>query len=547
MVHVEVRVHVVEVPAAAPPRGVHAPSVQVRQGNRRPKLVAYKPLHAPEEPVFGGLRAFQLGWRKPAAVVRTVLVDERDTDDPRLVGPTPSGVWIDVRQPLLCKPREIRRRRVVRAHGVLEFHHLEVAVPVHPALAVRNAARDVQVGRYVDAVLEERGDERVQLRQVLRVYLRAVLGAVGENPVVVVQPHCVVAKPRKPLREDVRLLLGLPVVCAEAEIDAVEALRHPRTVGELKVPISHDDPPVFPRRGVDAADGREVKRASGLHRRRGAHGNPVFSGDDLHRSRRHKRHSRRRGQRCAEAVHLPGRKGLCGTHYAELESAAKLGVVLHEHIVRTVKSHLAARRAVPPDEDNRPYALAVSEVEIAADLRERQRLPVVLVLAAVELVERNLHAEEKLLDLDRVVDRHKPASGDLPVGQLYERGIPPARGGTPVHLERNDAATVLAARCAVDDIPPRKESLRPDRYARRLKFNLCAASALEDLSRRNHPGEARRRHEHEFLHRASPFPPPPAGNGRVRPSESFGRTSMAAPSKLKTVNPRYPRLRAITI
>ena len=89
---------------------------------------------------------------------------------------------------------------------------------------------------------------------------------------------------------------------------------------------------------------------------------------------------------------------------------------------------------------------------------------------------------------------------------------------------------------------------------RKEKVNYTEMTASIDncdskwaVSRRNHPGEARRRHEHEFLHRASPFAPPPAGNGRVRPSESFGRTSMAAPSKLKTVNPRYPRLRAITI
>ena len=129
-----------------------------------------------------------------------------------------------------------------------------MSVLVYSALTVRHAARDIQVGRHVDPVLEERGNKRVELGHVAGVYRRPVLGAGHKHPVVVVQPHGVVSKQRKPLSKAVGLLLRLPVVRAEAQVHAVEALLYARTLLELEVPVSHHDASVFAGRRVDAAN-----------------------------------------------------------------------------------------------------------------------------------------------------------------------------------------------------------------------------------------------------------------------------------------------------
>ena len=186
------------------------------------------------------------------------FVYEREEREGRLVGPTATGLGVDVVEKLAREVEIVPEGTIVEEHKLLVFLHLNYAVAVDAAGTPGDVPRYEKVCRQVDAVADAGVQEVVELCHLLGADRRAVL-PVAEFALIVVDSQCVVAEARKTRRK----FLGVGrahVVRGEAEVDAVEALLdawHPR---ELKMVALANDAPVLPGGRIDPSCGGKVER-----------------------------------------------------------------------------------------------------------------------------------------------------------------------------------------------------------------------------------------------------------------------------------------------
>ena len=186
------------------------------------------------------------------------FVYEREEREGRLVGPTATGLGVDVVEKLAREVEIVPEGTIVEEHKLLVFLHLNYAVAVDAAGTPGDVPRYEKVRRQVDAVADAGVQEVVELCHLLGADRRAVL-PVAEFALIVVDSQCVVAEARKTRRK----FLGVGrahVVRGEAEVDAVEALLdawHPR---ELKMVALANDAPVLPGGRIDPSCGGKVER-----------------------------------------------------------------------------------------------------------------------------------------------------------------------------------------------------------------------------------------------------------------------------------------------
>ena len=151
-----------------------------------------------------------------------VLVHEVDVDDGRVVLPGKARVGVDMAEEVRGEGEKIGLGRPVGPDERL------VVVPRKAVGGLRKrgcAAERVEVERDVDATPLEGGGERVEPREHGRIEFAAA--ARGECAVVVVQADDVVAHAGEVIHK-VPEVVALDEVGAEAEVRAVEPLRHPR-------------------------------------------------------------------------------------------------------------------------------------------------------------------------------------------------------------------------------------------------------------------------------------------------------------------------------
>ena len=145
---------------------------------------------------------------------------------------------------------------VVRRDGPRAFREADRG-PLH-----RGAAR-VEVGGDVESARDEGADEIVEPTHGVCVEVRpARVGGKGENLVLMVEPHGVVAAADNLVCEPVCLGLANVACRRIGYLRSDEALRHARHVLELEVATSHNDLAVTAGWGVHPAHGRHVQGAS---------------------------------------------------------------------------------------------------------------------------------------------------------------------------------------------------------------------------------------------------------------------------------------------
>ena len=216
-------------------------------------------------------RAFEIrrglarrAFRNASVITDVVLVDERKERERRLVRPAAARIGVDVPEQRAGEGREIRIGRLVGPHERLELVHRHLAVTVLSERPPRHPARDEEVRRHIEPRFRTGGEKPVELTHPLRIDRRAVRRSLRQRTLVVVDANRVVAEMRDPVGKRLRVRI-VDEVRGEAEVHAVEALRHAGTPLELEVSVTNDDASVLPRRRVDAADFREVERAPDLH------------------------------------------------------------------------------------------------------------------------------------------------------------------------------------------------------------------------------------------------------------------------------------------
>ena len=128
----------------------------------------------------------------------------------------------------------------------------------------------------VYAALDELGHKIVHALRSLGVDFRPLPSR--QHPVVVMQPHAVVAHPRESLRHFHRRFV-VREIRVVAEIHAIEPLRHARQVLELEMSVSDNHPSELPCRPVDVRLRGKVQNSADGGRLDVLERNPVFALD----------------------------------------------------------------------------------------------------------------------------------------------------------------------------------------------------------------------------------------------------------------------------
>ena len=121
------------------------------------------------------LRLWQVLHEAIAVVAGIPFVYEREEREGRLVGPTATGLGVDMVEKLARKVEIVPEGAIVEEHKLLVFLHLNYAVAVNAAGTPGDVPRDEEVCRQVYAVADAGVQEVVELGHLLGADRRAVL------------------------------------------------------------------------------------------------------------------------------------------------------------------------------------------------------------------------------------------------------------------------------------------------------------------------------------------------------------------------------------